>query len=44
MPPAAHSSFIALADVAHAPRNAANGAPDFAAANVCSAFFVCAMR
>jgi hypothetical protein len=44
MPPAAHNSFIASADVRHAPRKAVSGAPDFAACSVCSAVFVCAMR
>jgi hypothetical protein len=44
MPPAAHNSFIAFADVRQAPRKAARGAPDVAAATVCSAFLVCAMR
>jgi hypothetical protein len=44
MPPAAHSSFIAFAEVNHAPRNAASGAPDFAACTVFSAVLVCAMR
>jgi hypothetical protein len=44
IPPAAHNSFIAFAEVSHAPRSAASGAPDFAACTVCSAFFVWAMR